>query len=157
MENKLEDLHSYIFEEKLKMMNKDSPVSIRTFDNAKVINTDNFEGNIKLEPSKVDWNEVLNNVKEKLNHALLEDERITIEDEEEMWKQIEKDYLVEPKESSIIKSTVLEKYINKLKEKELVYKECVNCDSGMILLDQAIQVLRELEAELTSQFLKTKI
>lgn len=52
---------------------------------------------------------------------------------------------------------MLEKYIEKLREKELVYKECVNCDSNMILISDAIQIMREMEAELTSQFLKTKI
>ena len=81
---------------------------------------------------------------------------ITEEDNDEMWKQIEKDYLVGSGEKVIIKST-LEKNIDKLKEKELVYRECMNCDSGMVFLSDATQILRELEAELTSQFLKTKI
>jgi hypothetical protein len=77
-----------------------------------------------------------------------EEQEITLEDEIEMWKQIKKSYLVEPKESSIIKSTILEKYINKLKEKELVYKECINCDSGMVLISESISILTEMEKEL---------
>ena len=85
-----------------------------------------------------------------------EEDNITKEDDDEMWKQIEKDYLVGSGEKVIIKST-LEKNIDKLKEKELVYRECMNCDSGMVFLSDATQILRELEAELTSQFLKTKI
>lgn len=51
---------------------------------------------------------------------------------------------------------MLEKYIERLKEKELVYKECVECDSNMVLLNDAIQILREMEAELTTQFLKQR-
>ena len=50
-----------------------------------------------------------------------------------------------------------DKYINKLKEKELVYKECQECDSGMIILEDSIQILKQFEAELISQFLQTDI
>lgn len=50
-----------------------------------------------------------------------------------------------------------DKYINKLKEKELVYKECQECDSGMITLEDSIQILKQFEAELISQFLQTDI
>ena len=101
-----------------------------------------FKGNIS---TRINWSNWI---------ISSEEPDVTIEDELEMWKQIEKDYLVEQKENSIIKSTTLEKYINKLKQKELVYKECVNCDSGMVLISESIQILKELEAELT---LKTNI
>lgn len=50
-----------------------------------------------------------------------------------------------------------EKYIKALEEKELTYKDCQECDSGMILLKEAIQILREFEAEIISQFLQTDI
>lgn len=115
------------------------------YQKAKVINTDNFEGNINT--SRIN----------SLLDSFIIREDITEEDIEEMWEKIEK-HLVKPEEKVIIKPiSVLEKYIDRLKEKELVYKECINCDSNMIFLDQAIQILKEMEAELTSQFLKTKI
>jgi hypothetical protein len=50
-----------------------------------------------------------------------------------------------------------EKYIEKLKGLELVYTECQQCDSGTVKLDDAIQTLREFEAEIISQILKTDI
>lgn len=49
------------------------------------------------------------------------------------------------------------KYVQKLKEKELIYKECQECDSGTVLLVDAIQILKQFEAELISQFLQTDI
>jgi len=50
-----------------------------------------------------------------------------------------------------------EKYIKALEEKELTYKDCQECDSGMILLKEAILVLKQFEAELINQFLQTDI
>ena len=49
------------------------------------------------------------------------------------------------------------KYVEKLKEKELIYKECQECDSGMITLEDSIQILKQFEAELISQFLQSDI
>lgn len=55
---------------------------------AKVINTNNFEGNMKIPQSDL-W---LNWWNENIEHYL-EKQEITLEDENEMWKQIEKNYL----------------------------------------------------------------
>lgn len=52
---------------------------------------------------------------------------------------------------------MLEEYIKRLREKELVYKEGVVVESGMVLLDEAIKILIEMDVELTTQFLKTKL
>ena len=62
--------------------------------------------------------------------------------QEEIWQQIEKSYLENPQENSIINS--IDKYVDKLKEKELIYKDCLNCDSGMMFINDAIKILKEL-------------
>ena len=69
---------------------------------AKMINTDNFEGNIKTQRSNPwsNWIGGIDPISEKESNFSLfevtEDDvlkDITIEDELEMWRQIEKNYL----------------------------------------------------------------
>lgn len=69
-------------------------------------------------------------------------------------EEIEMNYLQNHLEETL-DMNLTEKYIQKLKEKELVYKQGEECSNETVFIKDAIEVLRQFEAELVNQLLQT--